>query len=56
MSQDQSDLDLNLTAVETIRDAFQNQTDARSFLAYFLFTGDEPLKPVALLSYGQRAG
>jgi ATP-binding cassette subfamily F protein 3 len=55
MSQDQSDLDLNQTAVETIIDNFQNQTEARSFLAYFLFTGDEPLKPVALLSYGQRA-
>ena len=34
---------------------FANQTEARSFLAYFLFTGDEPLKPNALLSYGQRA-
>jgi ATP-binding cassette, subfamily F, member 3 len=55
MSQDQSDLDLNLTAVETILDHFQNQTEARSFLAYYLFTGDEPLKPVSLLSYGQRS-
>ena len=54
LSQDQSDLDLNKTAVETILDAFQNQTDARRFLAYYLFTGDEPLKPVRLLSYGQR--
>ncbi len=23
-------------------------------MAYYLFAGDEPLKPVALLSYGQR--
>jgi len=55
MSQDQSDLNLDQTAVETIQDYFQNQTEARSFLAYYLFTGDEPLKPVVLLSYGQRS-
>ena len=32
-----------------------NETEARTFLAYFLFTKDEPLKPVSMLSYGQRA-
>jgi len=55
MSQEQADLDLGQTAVETVQSYFQNQTEARSFLAYYLFTGDEPLKPVALLSYGQRS-
>ncbi len=54
LTQDQSGLDLNLTAVDVIQDAFANQTEARSFLAYYLFTGDEPLKPVGLLSQGQR--
>jgi ATP-binding cassette, subfamily F, member 3 len=55
MTQDQSSLNLQRTALETIADAFPNQTEARNFLAGFLFTGDEPLKPNALLSYGQRA-
>lgn len=55
MSQDQSDLNLELTPVETMMGNFANQTEARSFLAKFLFKGDEPLKPLALLSYGQRA-
>ena len=55
MTQDQSSLNLQQTALETMADAFPNQTEARNFLARFLFTGDEPLKPNALLSYGQRA-
>jgi ATP-binding cassette subfamily F protein 3 len=54
LTQDQAGLDLNKNAVETILDHFPNETVARSFLAYFLFTGDEPIKPVELLSYGQR--
>jgi ATP-binding cassette subfamily F protein 3 len=54
LTQDQRGLDLNLTAVETIQDHFPNETIRRSFLAYFLFLGDEPTKPVSLLSYGQR--
>lgn len=55
ISQDQSGLDPARTALETIQPAFTNPTQARSFLASFLFQGDEPLKPVTLLSYGQRA-
>jgi ATP-binding cassette subfamily F protein 3 len=54
MTQDQSGLEPQRTALETVAHAFPNPTEARSFLAYFLFTGDEPLKPNALLSYGQR--
>jgi ATP-binding cassette subfamily F protein 3 len=54
LTQDQTGLDLSLTAVESIQDHFPNETVARSFLAYFLFTGDEPTKPISLLSYGQR--
>jgi ATP-binding cassette subfamily F protein 3 len=54
MTQDQSGLDLNHTALENILDYFPTETVARSFLAYYLFIGDEPLKAVSLLSYGQR--
>ena len=35
--------------------AFPNQTEARRYLASYLLAGDEVLKPVKLLSYGQRA-
>jgi ATP-binding cassette subfamily F protein 3 len=54
LTQDQAGLDPDLTAAETLQEYFPNETTARSFLAYFLFVGDESLKPVALLSYGQR--
>ncbi len=55
MSQDQSSLDGNRTALEIIAPEFPNETQARAFLALYLLTGDESLKPVSLLSYGQRA-
>jgi ATP-binding cassette, subfamily F, member 3 len=55
MSQDQAELDVERSALEHVLPAFQNQTEARRFLGAFLLSGDEPLKPVALLSYGQRA-
>jgi len=54
LTQDQSGLDMNKTPVETLQDYFTNETDVRRFLSYYLFTGDEPLKPNALLSFGQR--
>ncbi|MCU0486306.1 MAG: ATP-binding cassette domain-containing protein [Anaerolineales bacterium] len=54
LTQDQSDLDLNQSAVETLEGYFSTHTEVRSFLAKFLFMGDEPLKPARLLSYGQR--
>jgi ATP-binding cassette subfamily F protein 3 len=41
--------------LQTIRSAFRNDTEARTYLAYFLFTGEEPLKSNSQLSYGQRA-
>lgn len=55
MTQDQSSLEPQLTALESMAPYFATETQARSFLAYYLFTGDEPLKANALLSYGQRA-
>lgn len=55
MTQEQTNLDPARSALETIQPVFGNPTDARTFLSYFLFVDDEPLKPNALLSYGQRA-
>jgi ATP-binding cassette, subfamily F, member 3 len=56
MSQEQELLDPASTPLATIQQAAPlNQTEARSFLHYFLFSGDDPLRPVADLSYGERA-
>ena len=33
---------------------FPNETEARSYLANYLIVGDEALKPVSFLSFGQR--
>ncbi len=56
MSQEQEGLTPGLTALETIqRAAPLNETDARSFLHYFLFSGDDPLRPIEQLSFGERA-
>ncbi len=55
MTQDQSTLDPAATPLDTLLEFFANQTEARSFLASFLFYSDEALKPNRLLSYGQRA-
>jgi ATP-binding cassette subfamily F protein 3 len=54
LSQDQSDLLPGDTPVKMMLEYLPNETEARSFLAYYLFTGDEPLKPISMLSYGQR--
>jgi ATP-binding cassette subfamily F protein 3 len=55
MTQEQAGLDWNLSPLQTIQHAFSSEEAARTFLAYFLFTKDEPLKPNSQLSYGQRA-
>jgi ATPase subunit of ABC transporter with duplicated ATPase domains len=55
MTQEQTGLDLELSPLQTVRHAFDNETAARTFLSYFLFTGEEPLKPNSQLSYGQRS-
>ncbi len=54
LTQDQSGLKLNQSPVDIMLAYIPSETEARNFLAYFLFTGDEPLKPISLLSYGQR--
>ena len=55
MTQEQTGIDPALSPLQTIRPAFANDTAARTFLSYFLFTGDEPLRSNSQLSYGQRA-
>jgi ATP-binding cassette subfamily F protein 3 len=56
MAQEQELLDPALNAVDTIHhQAVMSETEARSFLHYFLFTGDQALLPSGQLSYGERA-
>jgi ATP-binding cassette, subfamily F, member 3 len=56
MTQEQEHLDLDKSALEIIQTAgLFNQTEARHFLHFFLFSGDDPLRPARSLSYGERA-
>jgi ATP-binding cassette subfamily F protein 3 len=56
MAQEQESLDPARSALEIVQSvAPLNDTDARSFLHYFLFTGDDPLRPSKELSFGERA-
>jgi ATP-binding cassette subfamily F protein 3 len=56
ITQEQEHLDLEKSALETIQTAgLFNQTEARHFLHFFLFSGDDPLRPARSLSYGERA-
>ena len=55
-AQEQEDLDPGSTPYEAIRAvAPLTQTEARSFLHYFLFSRDEVFVPVGSLSFGERA-
>jgi ATP-binding cassette subfamily F protein 3 len=56
MTQEQEHLDLSKSPLEIIQSAgIFNQTEARHFLHFFLFSGDDPLRPVESLSYGERS-
>ena len=56
MSQEQELLNPNLNALQTIQSvATMNETEARNFLHYFLFKGDDALRPTSDLSFGERA-
>jgi ATP-binding cassette subfamily F protein 3 len=56
MTQEQENLNLEKSPLETIQSAGTfNQTEARHFLHFFLFSGDDPLRPAKSLSYGERA-
>jgi ATP-binding cassette, subfamily F, member 3 len=56
MAQEQTIAELARSALELVqRAAPLNETEARNFLHFFLFSGDDPLRPAAELSYGERA-
>lgn len=56
LAQEQDILDLNSTPLETLQDSARMlHGEARSFLHYYLFTQDEVFRPIAQLSYGERA-
>ena len=56
LAQGQESLDWALTPLDTVRRAAPlSETEARSFLHYFLFAGDDVFVPVRSLSYGERA-
>ncbi|MDY7075813.1 MAG: ABC-F family ATP-binding cassette domain-containing protein [Chloroflexota bacterium] len=55
-AQEQETLDPASTPFETIVEvASMSETAIRSFLHYFLFSGDDVFVPVEMLSYGERA-
>jgi ATP-binding cassette subfamily F protein 3 len=56
MTQEQEHLDLEKSPLEIIQSAgIFNQTEARHFLHFYLFSGDDPLRPAGTLSYGERS-
>ncbi len=56
MTQEQEGLDPTRDALTSIRDvAPLSETDARHFLHFFLFTGDQVFTPIQSLSFGERA-
>jgi ATP-binding cassette, subfamily F, member 3 len=56
MAQEQDSLDPSLDALQTIRRlAPLSETDARTYLHQYLFSGDDVFTPVSSLSYGERA-
>jgi len=55
-AQEQEQLDPDSTPYDVIRSVAPfDQTEARSFLHYFLFGGDDALRPLASMSLGERA-
>ena len=56
LAQEQETLDPDRSALAHVQAiAPQPETEARAFLHHFLFTGDAPLRPAGLLSYGERS-
>lgn len=56
LSQEQAELPLHRTVLDVFRSGTEMREDeARTYLHKFLFAGDQPLNPIAALSYGQRA-
>ena len=55
MPQEQELLEPQINAVETLRQIVPlNETEACSYLHYYLFSGDDALRPVGDLSFGER--
>jgi ATP-binding cassette subfamily F protein 3 len=56
MTQEQEHLDLSKSPLEIIQSVGPfTQTEARHFLHFFLFRGDDPLRPCGGMSYGERS-
>jgi ATP-binding cassette subfamily F protein 3 len=56
MAQEQELLDPAHSALASVQATTHlNETEARNFLHYFLFADDDPLRPSAELSFGERA-
>jgi len=56
MAQEQETLDPAHNALQVVQaEIAADETDARRFLHYFLFSGDDVFTPVGALSYGERA-
>jgi ATP-binding cassette, subfamily F, member 3 len=56
MTQEQESLPPDQTPLESLQAAAPfNETEARHFLHFLLFSGDDPLRPNHSLSYGERA-
>jgi ATP-binding cassette subfamily F protein 3 len=56
MTQEQELLHPTFHALQTIQSVAPfNETEARNFLHYFLFKGDNALRPTSALSFGERA-
>ncbi|MFX0145922.1 MAG: ribosomal protection-like ABC-F family protein, partial [Candidatus Hodarchaeota archaeon] len=56
MAQEQEVLDPDSSALALIREtAPMSETEARAFLHYYLLSGDDPLRPISSLSFGERA-
>jgi ATP-binding cassette subfamily F protein 3 len=56
MAQEQELLDPDRNALALIREAApMSETEARAFLHFYLFSGDDPLRPISSLSYGERS-
>jgi ATP-binding cassette subfamily F protein 3 len=56
MTQEQEHLDLSKSPLEIIQSVGTfTQTEARNFLHFFLFSGDDPLRPCSGMSYGERS-
>lgn len=55
LTQEQETLDLNRTVLATaLAERPMSETDARNFLHYFLFSGDDVFRPVGRCSFGER--